>query len=834
MKKRILLFTLIICFIFSFGTGCNSLRNEISISDSGQNVSNPLFGIRRKDYNWKYDFKATDEIILQRAESICRGDIYVEPSIPEAYSCDVNNIDWGIKFTKSPGTFSLYLLALNPVSYLSQAYYLTDNELYLETAKDIITQWITYENSSKSKDNPYLWYDHGTAMRTNNLIYFLLAYTQNESYDRKFCNTVLEILFEHGKHLSNEDEYYENHNHGIFQDQALIYLSYFLNNKSSEKWLSLAKERIESQKEYAFSEEMVHVENSPAYQIGVIELFYQIAEFLTSQNDNLGKELYDDVMKSLEYMSWVTKPNGILAEIGDTNSLKDQIQKKDYSMDKYGNSHLSYAATLGEHGDQPGKLSAFYPKSGYYFGRNRWEKENYTQATWTMFKAGYLSKTHKHADDLSFMLYSKGYDIFVDPGWYNYMSGDKYRDYFVSSHAHNTVIVDNKTYSPTVENSYKTGIFSYEEANDWDKVLAFNNMYEGVQIDRHFFYGGDTIVVVDDIQSDSFHDYSQLFHLSEYMTIESSTDTEVVASIGNSGYKIRIRQLGNAPSLSVINGSDINAQYGFLSRTMNDVQNINTLKWDVHTDNTTFVTLISIENEDGYSTAGKGGKDSSVYNFESVTYNKENQELNFSSDHLGMKCSWVSRIKPSFDHISIVLNGTDINLQNNIENANDWKYAWYLIDANTAQVIERLPYSDDSHATFKLDNDSIYFIKAYVSSKSGNQRTSKIIAAVQKDGKKVENITAQYPYLNINYLGHFMEKTGENKWKFTVNYNYSWNTSIAWYVYKDGGIFSSQNIKNTDYVEYQFDEPGKYTVMYYLKTSNGDNEFWNFEQITVD
>ncbi|NBH28867.1 hypothetical protein D3Z60_24845, partial [Lachnospiraceae bacterium] len=204
--------------------------------------------------------------------------------------------------------------------------------------------------------------------------------------------------------MANEEEYTPNHNHGIFQDQALIYLAYFLNNKYSSDWISLAKTRLETQKKYAFSEEMVHVENSPAYQLGVTELFYQVAEFLKGQGDDFGNQLYDDVSNSLEFMAWATKPNGVLAEIGDTSSIEGK-QKTDYGMDKFGNEHLVYAATLGDKGEKPDDLSAVYPKSGYYFGRNYWGMEDTdpTAATWTMFKAGYLSKTHKHADDLSFM-----------------------------------------------------------------------------------------------------------------------------------------------------------------------------------------------------------------------------------------------------------------------------------------------------------------------------------------------------------------------------------------------------------------------------------------------
>ena len=206
---------------------------------------------------------------------------------------------------------------------------------------------------------------------------------------------------------------------------------------------------------------MVHVENSPAYQMGVVELFYQIAEFLSSQGDSFGSDLYDDVMLSLDFMSWAIKPNGILAEIGVTGSQNGTLKKTDDSMEKYGNSYLSYAATLGDIGEKPEELSAWYPKSGYYFGRSSWGEDTteYTDSTWTMFKAGYLSRTHKHADDISFMLYSKGYDILVDPGWYNYMSGNKYREYVISSHAHNTVIVDEKSYFHKVENCSTTGFF---------------------------------------------------------------------------------------------------------------------------------------------------------------------------------------------------------------------------------------------------------------------------------------------------------------------------------------------------------------------------------------
>ncbi|NBH29294.1 hypothetical protein D3Z60_27290, partial [Lachnospiraceae bacterium] len=270
-------------------------------------------------------------------------------------------------------------------------------------------------------------------------------------------------------------------------------------------------------------------------------------------------------------------------------------------------------------------------------------------------------------------------------------SGSKYRDYFVSAKSHNTLIVDGRTYSPTVENSYKTGIFSYNLGENWDEVTAYNNMYGGVQIDRHFFYGGDVIVLIDNIKSDSIHEYSQLFQLSEHMTIESSCDTELVAAVGDSGFKLRIRQMGDIPSLNIINGNGGSSEYGYLSRVMNKVQDINTLKFDICGDNVTLVTVISVENSDGKVLASKKN---ALCDYNSMDYNVSDQSIGFDTDDGKLTCTWKERQRPAFDKIDIEISDNEIMLQNNVSNAEMWNYAWYLTDVGSAAALEKSPYSE--------------------------------------------------------------------------------------------------------------------------------------------
>ena len=222
MKRFLITVSLVISFLIS---ACGKQINDpIAFDAKDINDLQTDLGFSADEYNWKYDFKSTDEDIIERSDAILSGNIYVDTAIIDPYPCDIDNIDWDVVFSDSPGTFSLYLLALNPISYLTQAYYLTDDSSYLGVSKNILVQWVVYESSKESQDNPYLWYDHGTAIRSNNIIYFLLAYIdhQAEKVDPDFCDSMLNILEEHGGHLSNVDEYYRNHNHGIFQDQALI------------------------------------------------------------------------------------------------------------------------------------------------------------------------------------------------------------------------------------------------------------------------------------------------------------------------------------------------------------------------------------------------------------------------------------------------------------------------------------------------------------------------------------------------------------------------------------------------------------------------------------
>lgn len=771
-------------------------------------------------YNYNYDFP-DDESVISIADGLMNGSLSVRHTLAsEPYSID--KLDWNIQSGDSPNTFQLYLQSLCSVCYLTKAYELTGSDNYLALADKFIWSWNDYQGCpALSGANSYVWNDHATAIRTENLIYYYFVADSAGCLSEPTSSLIIEMLTRHAEFLYNDDNYTENHNHGIFQDLALIYVSCFLNDERSEQWSERAQQRLEQQREYAFTQEMVHVENSPNYQLSVTDTLRTAAVFLMQFEFSYGRELYDSLAESAEFIAYITKPNGHIAEIGDTDGSEDihSLQTNEISV-SLGNGHLTYAASQGADGIQPEDSAAFYPESGYYLYHADWGRKNFNLSTWAMFKSGYSSGTHKHCDDNSFMLYTHGYDVFVDTGYYNYMPGDSYSDYFSSARAHNTVIVDGGSYSPTAENSHLTGICEYYNGDDYDYILGVNDIYSGVSFDRHFYNLGNALIIYDDLLSDEQHTYSQLFHLGETAEIISADSSEILIALGDTGARIRIRQLGSPCELSIINGADDNAEYGFISRQLNHIDTIDTLKFDQTGSNVSFVTLITIENQRGrIDGIRRISFDNGVFTVQrSLLRGKYTIEL-------------AARERADAGAVTLAVSGSDVTFTS--ESAGDGlEYAWELIDSVSGESIIRTEYSDKSSSTLTLGQTGEFIVRAYIRDGSMERWSAAAVISRAEPLESWSDATDKYQWPELEYNGHSYSCTGGQSYRFTVDFDYSWQYSIKWYIYKNGAYYDTVTTSSKS-LNYSFTQSGSYTVMYYLRTLSGNNELWNFPAIEI-
>lgn len=90
-----------------------------------------------------------------------------------------------------------------------------------------------------------------------------------------------------------------------------------------------------------------------------------------------------------------------------------------------------------------------FPSSGYYL--LQYGRRGGADRVSVLFDCGELGlgpiAAHGHADALSITLRAFGHDVFVDPGTYDYFSYGHWRDYFRSTRAHNTVVIDDRDQS---------------------------------------------------------------------------------------------------------------------------------------------------------------------------------------------------------------------------------------------------------------------------------------------------------------------------------------------------------------------------------------------------
>lgn len=150
--------------------------------------------------------------------------------------------------------------------------------------------------------------------------------------------------------------------------------------------------------------------------------------------------------------------------------------------------------------------------------------------------------THAHADALSFTLRAFGRDVLVDPGTYDYYSYPKWREYFRSTRAHNTVAIDGGDQSE-MQGSFAWGkkaeavCLLWKPTDTGGKVIGQHDGYTRLRdpvIHRRMLDLSEReLVIRDDIIAKGDHDIEIFFHFAEQC---------VVKFIGENCYRVDVGQ----------------------------------------------------------------------------------------------------------------------------------------------------------------------------------------------------------------------------------------------------------------------------------------------------
>jgi hypothetical protein len=344
------------------------------------------------------------------------------------------------------------------------------------------------------------------------------------------------------------------------------------------EWQCIATRRISSELRFAFTDEGVHVENSPAYHIFVFKVFIGIIkDYPEEVLGDLAEQFGQFSNKALGFITHILRPDGKLPPIGDTEQLPTSDGYREMLGHTLAYQHFVYALTQGRQGVPPTTLNRVYPQSGYAVFRDQWPAlAHYSKAFHLIAKVGCSSRYHHQQDEGHISLYAGGEDWLIDSGLYNYINTDPVRKYMRGRAAHNVPLISKASYDKDFEHRLSAWqVTEYDESEQRAFVdMQLEVMPPMVHGRRVAFDAQTKVVTVQDSLSatdDQARNITLQWHFPKDKTL-SIKSTEVVVS-SPTGNRLTIRFDGATPDrLAVVSGSNNDRVLSCISYKANQVE----------------------------------------------------------------------------------------------------------------------------------------------------------------------------------------------------------------------------------------------------------------------
>ena len=377
---------------------------------------------------------------------------------------------------------------------LGQAYWLTGDERYAETFANHINSWLA-ENPPKRGIN---WASSlEVAFRSISWTWALHFFKRSEALTPETFLSVAKFLYIKATHLETYlSTYFSPNTHLTGEALGLFYLgTMFPEFKDSARWRETGLRILLEQLERHVQPDGVYFEQSSYYHRYTADFYLHLRILLEANNEAAPARVDEKLQQLLDFLMYITRPDGKTPLFGDDDG--GRLMKLDNRAANDFRATLATGAAVFNRGDykfvaaepaeetlwllgtaafskldqlqasEPASRSKGFKDSGYYVMRDSWTAE----ANYLFFDCGHHGADncgHAHADALSFELAVNGQTMLIDPGTYTYTASKELRDSFRSSSAHNTLTVDDRSWSTP------SGPFSWQSIGD-SRELIWNS-----------------------------------------------------------------------------------------------------------------------------------------------------------------------------------------------------------------------------------------------------------------------------------------------------------------------------------------------------------------------
>ncbi|ACZ20833.1 glycosyltransferase [Sanguibacter keddieii DSM 10542] len=346
----------------------------------------------------------------------------------------------------------------------------TGDAEYLDWSRDIARSWAERFTEGDA-GSTMAWYDMAIGLRAPRLA-LLLEMLAVRDDDRDVVDLLLRCVDRHRAELAKAVAFNAGSNHGFYVATGQLMFSLRLRGlPGMTEMLEQARRRLRLVARAQFAADGGHLEHSPEYHRMLLDSFTRAIELGLVDDP----EVVESIRRAEDVLGWMVEPSGHMVQIGDSPRWKVLSREPVTSSPS-----TEFILSRGVRGAPAEETLLALRESGYAFVRYPQPAgtEDHQDSSYLSFMAGFHSRTHKHADDLSFTWFDRGEEIVVDAGRFGYvgpvakdsperLAGHFYsapeRQYVESTRAHSTVEVGGKDHDRVRREPYGSALGVVEE-----------------------------------------------------------------------------------------------------------------------------------------------------------------------------------------------------------------------------------------------------------------------------------------------------------------------------------------------------------------------------------
>ncbi len=443
---------------------------------------------------------------------------------------------------------------------LAQAYFVTGEERYAEECLRQFSDWL--------RDNPHPrginWASSlEVAFRAWSWLWVLHLLLPSRALTGEFIAQLLFSIRQHANHIAaNLSTYFSPNTHLLGEGFALFSVGLVLPElQGGQAWAGDGRQILLAEIDKQVFSDGIHREQSTYYHRYAVEFFLSAA-ILAEQNGCPFPEHYHSRLKEMvAALAARSCPTGLDPIIGDADGGRvlalAPFDPRDlrpiiglaatfYGLPEYANClrnlpEEAFWLLGGERAlarfkslpkPSPAAISRAFAASGQvlmHAAKGSHERK-------LLFDAGpqgMLACGHGHADALSIVCAADGQEWLVDPGTFSYTGSAAWRDFFRSTRAHNTLVVDGRDQADAVDvfkwrNAPAVKLEQFITSPELDFACGSHTGYSrfGQAVCHRrslLFVKPDYWVVCDDVEGTGEHDLEFFFHFHPGCEVAAST-----------------------------------------------------------------------------------------------------------------------------------------------------------------------------------------------------------------------------------------------------------------------------------------------------------------------